>query len=248
MQMNSFLTRLKGSPAALRVVPFAIFLLLTGCQGWFGEAGRYWFYLIKTFVGAWMVWVLHPFIAEMRWKLSWEAFTVGVAVFVIWVGLDGSYPTPDELIQKYLCPLLKSVGLESWCPKADRPKPPWNPFTQFASLPGLAWLFVVVRIVGSTLVVPPLEEVFYRSFLYRYIAKPDFQELAPGQFRWMPFLVTGAIFGLAHREWLAGILCGFAYQGLVCWKKRLGDAIAAHAIANFLLGLWVVGKEAWHFW
>ena len=52
----------------------------------------------------------------------------------------------------------------------------------------------------------------------------------------------------AHREWLAGILCGFAYQGLVCWKKRLGDAMTAHAITNFLLALWVVGRGAWKFW
>ena len=40
----------------------------------------------------------------------------------------------------------------------------------------------------------------------------------------------------------------FAYQGLVCWKKRLGDAITAHAITNFLLALWVVGRGAWKFW
>ena len=45
-----------------------------------------------------------------------------------------------------------------------------------------------------------------------------------------------------------GILCGFAFQGLVCWKKRLGDAMTAHAITNGLLGLWVVWRGAWHFW
>ena len=45
-----------------------------------------------------------------------------------------------------------------------------------------------------------------------------------------------------------GILCGFAYQGLVIWKRRLGDAITAHAITNFSLGVWVVWKGAWQFW
>jgi CAAX prenyl protease-like protein len=90
--------------------------------------------------------------------------------------------------------------------------------------------------------------VFYRSFVYRYIAKPDFQTVPIGQFFWTPFIVTSVMFGFGHHEWLAGILCGFAYQGLVCWKKRLGDAIAAHAITNFLLGIWVVHRNAWHFW
>jgi membrane protease YdiL (CAAX protease family) len=56
------------------------------------------------------------------------------------------------------------------------------------------------------------------------------------------------MFGFGHHEWLAGILCGFAYQGLVCWKKRLGDAMTAHAITNFLLGVYVVWKGAWNFW
>ena len=60
--------------------------------------------------------------------------------------------------------------------------------------------------------------------------------------------MTSVVFGLEHREWLAGILCGFAYQGLVCWKNRLGDAITAHAITNALLGGWVVWRGAWHFW
>lgn len=232
----------------LRVAPFGVFLVLTFGQTLFGEAGRYWLYLIKTVLGAWMIWVVRPLIAEMRWRASWEAVAVGIGVFAFWVGLEGHYPTFNELIQRYLCPLLNSIGLESWCPKADRMGPSWNPFQEFASAPGLAWLFVVVRILGSAVVVPPLEEVFYRSFLYRYIARPNFQEIPMGQFRWLPFLVTSIIFGVAHREWLPGILCGLAYQGLVCWKMRLGDAITAHAITNFLLGLWVVWKSAWHFW
>jgi CAAX prenyl protease-like protein len=64
----------------------------------------------------------------------------------------------------------------------------------------------------------------------------------------MAFVVTSLVFGLEHNEWLAGLFCGFAYQGLVLWKNRIGDAIAAHAITNFLLGGWVVWKGAWHFW
>jgi uncharacterized protein len=248
VQMNLLLARLKDSPATLRVAPFAIFLVLTFGQSMFGEAGRYWLYLIKTAVGAWMICMVRPLIAEMRWKASWEAVVVGTGVFAFWVGLEGYYPTVNELMQRHLCPLLKSMGLESWCSKADRTALPWNPFDQFASAPGLAWLFVSVRILGSALVVPPLEEVFYRSFLYRYIARPNFEEIPVGQFRWGPFLITATLFGVAHHEWLAGVLCGIAYQGLVCWKKRLGDAITAHAITNFLLGLWVVWKGAWNFW
>jgi len=105
-----------------------------------------------------------------------------------------------------------------------------------------------VRIAGSSLVVPPLEEVFYRSFLYRYIVKTEFQSVALSHFSWLPFIVTAAVFGFAHHEWLAGILCAMAYQWLVIRQQRLGDAITAHAITNFLLGVWVVWREDWKFW
>jgi len=68
-----------------------------------------------------------------------------------------------------------------------------------------------------------------------------------GQFHLKAFIATSLLFGLAHNEWLSGILCGVLYQWLVIRKKRLGDAITAHAITNFLLGTYVVTRGAWQF-
>ena len=113
---------------------------------------------------------------------------------------------------------------------------------------GMAGFFIGIRILGSSLVVPMLEEIFYRSFFYRYLIKPEFQKVSFAVFAWMPFLMTSVVFGLAHREWLAGILTGFAYQGLVWRKGRLGYAITAHGITNLLLGIWVVWKGQWQYW
>jgi CAAX prenyl protease-like protein len=223
-EMKALFNKLVQSPSLLRTIPFAIFLGLTFCQGQFGEASRYWFYLAKIVMGAWMLWIVRPWIAEMRWAVSWEAIGVGVVVFAIWIGLDPFYPK------------LPGAGT------------PWNPQSQFGKHSTLATLFIGVRLIGVTLVVPPLEEVFYRSFVYRWIVNPDFQSVPLGRFAWIPFLVTSAVFGFEHHEWLAGILCGFAYQGLVCWKKRLGDAMTAHALTNFLLGVYVIWKGAWNFW
>lgn len=225
-----------------------IFLALTACQGQFGEASRYWFYAAKTILGVWLVWAMRPVVAEMRWAFSWEAVVVGVLVCAMWVGIDGHYPGINQIIQKYLCPLLKSIGLERWCPGISQPQMPWNPHAQFGQNSSLAWSIIAVRIFGSTIIVPPLEEVFYRSFLYRSIIKADFRSVPLGTFHSLSFLATSAIFGISHYEWLAGILCGLAYQGLVCWKNRLGDAMTAHAITNLLLGVWVVWKGAWNFW
>ena len=226
---------LSRSPLTARVAPFVIFLLLTAAQGNFGPASAYWFYFAKTLVGLWLLIEIRPLVAEMRWAFSWEAVVVGVGVFAVWVGLNGDWTTQTSLWVK--------LGISS-PPKT--PAVAWNPNDHFS--PALAWFFVVVRILGSTLIVPPLEEVFYRSFLYRYIAKPDFMSVPLNKFLPVPFLATAAVFGFSHNEWLAGILCGAAYQWLVLRKNRLGDAMTAHAITNFLLGVWVVWKGAWNFW
>ena len=100
------------------------------------------------------------------------------------------------------------------------------------------------------MVVPPLEEVFYRSFLYRHIVRSDFLGVSLRVLDWRAFIGASLVFGFVHKEWLAGILCGAAYQLLVLRKGRLGDAMTAHAVTNLLLGLWVIGRggEAWRFW
>lgn len=234
--MISWLTR---SPVAARVAPFAVFLLLTGLQDRFGEAGRYWVYLAKTLVGAWMLWTLRSHIPEMRWKWTGPAVAAGVLVFAVWVGLEGYYPK--------LSAMLSRLGLGG-DRAAGEGAGGWNPHACFGQDSVLAWFFIVVRLGGSTLVVPWLEEVFFRSFLYRYLIQPEFIAVPLNRFKAHAFILVAVFFAVEHQEWLPGLLCGLAYQGLVCWKGRLGDAIAAHALTNFLLGCWVVWRGAWGFW
>jgi hypothetical protein len=211
-----------SSPEFARIFPFAAFLVLTSCQGHLGPSSVYWIYLLKTLVGAWLIWEARPFVSEMRWAFSLEAVVAGVAVAVVWVGLDGLYP------------------------RLAKPESAWNPGQLFGSA---GWIWNAVRLVGSSIVVPPLEEVFYRSFLYRYFVRLNFLTMPLGQVHWLSFIVTSSIFGLMHPDrWLAGILCGLAYQALVVRKNRLGDAMAAHGLTNFLLGIWVIWRSDWSFW
>jgi uncharacterized protein len=217
--------KFEGSPELARIAPLAIYLVLGQLQGMFGPASLFWLYIAKTLLGAWVLWQVRPFVQEMRWKISWEAVVVGIAIFLLWVGLDGHYPRIAD-------------------PGAGA-----NPFQQFGAGAAMGWIYVGVHIAGMTIIVPPVEEIFYRSFLYRYFVKLDFRAMPLGQFHALSFVVTAAIFGLMHPDrWLAGILCGLAYQWLVIRKNRLGDAMTAHAITNFLLGTWIVWRGAWTFW
>ena len=234
-----------GSPVAARVVPFFVFVLLTAAQGKADAASAYWIYLAKTLVGAWCIFEVRPLVAEMKWDLSWEAVAVGAGIFAVWVGADRFYPHTHDLLQDHLFPFFKKIGL-GFLASASQPAIPWNPHALFGK--PLAGLFILTRILGSTWIVPPLEEVFFRSFLYRYIATVDFQSVPLNQFLPLPFAVTALVFGFEHDQWLAGILCGMAYQWLVLRKNRLGDAMTAHALTNFLLGVWVVLRGEWNFW
>ena len=225
-----FRKRMAESPEYARFAPFFIFCVLTTAGFMLGEDWKFWLYGLKVFVGAWLIWEMRSFVTEMRWAISWEAVVIGIAVFVIWVGLDPHYPMNTLMFK-------------------DTKESLWNPFERFGDGNALAWTLIVVRIAGMTFIVPPLEEVFYRSLFYRYVVRYDFQKVAVGHFDGVAMVLVSTVFGLLHYEWLAGILCGLAYQWLVIRKGRLGDAMTAHAITNFLLGVYVVwkGGAAWKF-
>jgi len=219
--------QLEVSAIHARVIPYVVILLLTFLQDSGEGAQRYWLYLGKMLVGLWCIVEMRSLVPEMRWAFSWEAVAAGVLVFVIWVGLDPYYPKFDFLV------------------KAGEP---WNPFKEFGSGSAMGWFFVGVRTFGSAVIVPPIEEAFYRSFLYRYFVRIEFTTLPLSHLHWLSLFVTSMLFGLAHYQWLGGLLCGLIYQGLVIRKGRLGDAMTAHGITNFLLGIWIVCKGAWNFW
>jgi len=228
--MNEFRKRMAASPEFARFAPFLIFCAITTAGGTMGGDWRFWLYAAKVFVGAWLVWEMRPFVTEMRWAFSWEAVVVGVAIFVVWVGLNPYYPM-NQLLFK------------------DTKESLWNPFERFGDGASIAWALAVVRIFGMTVIVPPLEEVFYRSLFYRYLIKYDFMKVPLGYFDGVALTIVATTFGFMHFQWLAGIICAVAYQWLVIRKGRLGDAMTAHAITNFLLGVYVVwhGGTAWKF-
>ncbi|MBM3821986.1 MAG: CAAX prenyl protease-related protein [Verrucomicrobia bacterium] len=212
------------NPTAVRVAPFALYLALTFLQGKLGEASLYWGYALKTVLAGALVLAWRKHVPEMRWAFSLPAAFIGLLVLVIWVGLDPYYP---------------AIG---------RSGPGWNPHRFFGQDSPWAWFFIVLRILGSGLIVPMLEEVFYRSFMTRYWSSADFTSVPLSQRDYRGAAITAVAFGFAHSEWLAGILCGVCYQWLVWRRGQLGEAMTAHAITNILLGIWIAWQGAWIFW
>lgn len=108
--------------------------------------------------------------------------------------------------------------------------------------------FLITRIAGAALVVPVMEELFWRSFILRWLQKSTFLKVDPRSLRWSPILISSLVFASEHRLWFAGILAGVAYAWLYKRSGNLWVPIVSHAITNFLLGIYVVATAAWWFW
>lgn len=110
------------------------------------------------------------------------------------------------------------------------------------------WLLVLIRIAGAALVVPVMEELFWRSFLMRWLDKNDFLSLAPAAVTLQSAAIAAVVFGFEHNLWLAGIVAGAAYGFLYMRTGSLWSPVIAHAVTNGVLGVWVVMTGNWSFW
>jgi CAAX prenyl protease-like protein len=104
------------------------------------------------------------------------------------------------------------------------------------------------RIVGFVLVVPLMEELFWRSFLIRYIIDKNFDSLRLGTFTWASFLITAVLFGLEHDYILAGFMAGALFNILLYNTSSLAQCVLAHAVTNLALAIYVVSTGKWQFW
>ena len=93
--------------------------------------------------------------------------------------------------------------------------------TRSHSAPAARWAFIALRLIGLVVLVPVIEEVFWRSFLMRWIIDNDFLKVPVGKVTPMAAAVTSALFALAHPEWLPALLD----------RRTLGVALMGDQIA-----------------
>jgi CAAX prenyl protease-like protein len=105
-----------------------------------------------------------------------------------------------------------------------------------------------IRLFGATMIVPVMEELFWRSFLIRYVMSSDFRSIRLGAFSVGSFVVTVVLFGLEHQLWLAGMMAGAAYNVVLYRTGRIWPCILAHAVTNLILGGHVLMTGEWIWW
>ena len=115
-----------------------------------------------------------------------------------------------------------------------------------ANQPTLYWITVVLRFLRLVIVVPLVEEIFWRGFLLRYLIAERFETVAFG----LSFGVVTLAFCFSHSrpDWLAALVTGALYNFVAYRTKSLTSCVLAHALTNLALGLWIMATKQWGFW
>ena len=105
-----------------------------------------------------------------------------------------------------------------------------------------------LRLGGIVLVVPVMEELFWRGFLMRWLIAEDFASVPLGTYHAFSFWATTVCFASVHgSEWPLGLVVGVLYGAWFVRTKSLGSIMVAHGTTNFLLALYCLASGDWHF-
>ena len=217
---------LLAHPATPRVVPFALYILFLAIGGHIPGIDPRWLYPVQVGLVALAIVVFRRHYAEFRVPGALSAGhaalggAVGLAVFVLWIWLDLPWMVVGE-------------GGAGYDPRDDG---------------RINVVLATVRVLGAAVVVPVMEELFWRSFVMRWIDKPDFLSLSPSAVTIKGLLLSSVVFGFEHHLWFAGIVAGLAYGWLYRVTGNLWVPVIAHAVTNGVLGAWVLYTGAWQFW
>lgn len=213
-------------------LPMLLFVLLLGVGSavkqpdaslWLA-APEFWIYPLQTLLCAG---VLIYFRREYEFhRLQRPAFVIAIAllVFVLWIAPQQFFDFP-----------ARPVGFNS---------------DIFAANPALYGMTLIVRFFRLVIVVPLVEEIFWRGFLLRFLIGEKFETVSFGAFSWLSFAAVTLAFGFSHSaaDWLAALVTGALYNLVAYRTKSLSSCVLAHALTNLALGLWIVATKQWGFW
>ena len=218
--------KLINGPGFPFVAPFVLFMGLLFVRQKFEEQG-WWLYGVCALIVFGLLWWLKPRFkgqdpAPARVR---DSILVGLGAIVLWIALD------------------------PWMPRTGGPRDNAFPFEaafEIGVLPGV--LAILFRIFGAVVVVPIVEELFWRGYLMRTIIKPEFEEVPLGTFQPLSFYITTVAFAMVHVEVGSALLFALIAGWWFVKTKSLKAVIILHAAANAGLAAYVLLTKNWFFW
>ena len=188
-----------ADPVTGQILPFVLFAATGLLLAAFTETPGLHFWLSALVMSVALYLCRAALLAE-TWRIDPLAVAVGVAIAVLWI-------------------VTAPASVE----------PPAYAAALTAMPPALFALWVSIRIVGTTLLVPIVEEMFFRKYvLGKFLGQGTVLIL-------VGILLTSAFFGALHQRWLIALIAGVAFAFLYLRHHRISDAIVAHGTANGLI-------------
>ena len=217
-------------PALPYVAPFAAFALLLVAAPRL-PIGQPWESLLRVAVLGVVTWYFARRVPE--WAAPRRAAAsvgLGLAVFALWVG-------PDLLFPGYRAGPLFQNGLTG---------------KLATSLPAEALrspLVLALRTARAALLVPVIEELFWRAWLPRFVQDADFRRVPLGRYTPLAFWATALLFASEHGPfWDVGLAAGVVYNWWMMRTRSLADLVIAHAVTNAALCAYVIATGRWEYW
>jgi len=211
------------------VVPFGVFVLLLGLKTQ-ATGSAEWEYPIRSLVVSLLVWVVSRRVISSRPACPLRSAIVGLIVFAIWIG-------PDIIWPGYRAHWIFQNALTG---------------TTTTSLPAEALsspVFLAFRVLGSAILVPVIEELFWRGWLMRYLISADFEKIPLGAYSREAFWITALLFASEHGPyWDVGVLAGLAYGAWMLRTRNLADCMIAHGVTNACLATYVIVFNRPEYW
>jgi len=207
------------------VGPFAVFMAFLVVQSYLAPLGR-WEFPLRVVILAGAIWFFSRRILSFRCVQPVLSVLLGLAVFVLWVAPDALFPG-YRVHYSFLGEVKTSIA------------------GQFLDDP----MVLFFRTVRAALIVPIVEELFWRGWLMRWLIKPEFEQVPLGTYETRAFWITALLFASEHGPfWDVGLVCGVIYNWWMVRTKSLGDMMLVHGVTNLALSLYTIQTQQWQFW
>ncbi len=219
--------------------PFVLFLLfnlllafVAGMQWehpaapWWQQEPKMWLYPVQTLVCGGYLWYVRR---GVEWDWAWRPCLLGALLGAIGIGL-------------WLVPYVLQ-----WVPQEGG----FRPEVVFGDNTAAIAAQYTFRFARAVLVVPLVEELFWRGFLMRWCINRDYpQTVRLGTPGWLPYIVTTVCFMLIHQpqDYAGAFLFGTLAYWLVVKTRRLMPVVTMHAVANLIMGLCAVFGDMPQLW
>jgi len=184
-------------PLAAQILPFVVFMLMGILTQALFVSPPLGYPLIVLGL-ALAVWTFRRHYRSLPWSANPIAISSGLAVGVFWVLLAERGGDEASTIATALA-TLTPVLVAGW---------------------------IALRLIGTVLLVPLVEEMFFRGYV---MARLDRGGMV---WRLVAIAVSTALFAALHGRWVAAAVAGIVFALVMLRRGRVGDAVISHLVAN----------------